>query len=77
MGNTRNQFSGKFDPEWATTRQVAIHFGVTSRTVLNWFHAGEISAELAVGRTFRFSIPKLDEALRQHPSTRQTEGTAR
>jgi excisionase family DNA binding protein len=51
--------------EYATIRDVAGYFSVSVSTVRNWVRAGTIpgSTYIKVGDTYRFSLPKVEEAL--------------
>lgn len=46
-----------------TPEEVGELFQVSGRTVRDWFHAGKIPAEVAVGRIYRFSLRRVREAL--------------
>ena len=45
--------------------ELAKRYGVAKSTVLEWFHAGRIPAEVAVGKVFRFDPERVAEALRK------------
>lgn len=46
-----------------TPEEVGEVYQVTGRTVREWFHAGLIPAEVAVGRVFRFDLEKVKDSL--------------
>ena len=46
-----------------TPEEIGEVYQVTGRTVRDWFHAGLIPAEVAVGRVFRFDLEKVKDAL--------------
>lgn len=57
-----------------TAREVAAYYRTTSKTVLDWNHAGRIPAEAATGKVFRFDLEKVRAALAQDArSGRATE----
>jgi predicted site-specific integrase-resolvase len=58
--------------ELATPQDLAAKYAVRPRTILDWFHAGKIPAEVAIGRTFRFDPKKVEEALREQAEQTQT-----
>jgi excisionase family DNA binding protein len=46
-----------------TPEEIGEVYQVTGRTVRDWFHAGLIPAEVAVGRVMRFDLEKVKDAL--------------
>jgi excisionase family DNA binding protein len=52
--------------EYATIRGVAGYFSVSVSTIRNWVRAGVIppSTYIKVGDTYRFSLAKIEEALK-------------
>ncbi len=49
--------------ELKTPKELAEIYKVSSVTILQWYHSGEIPAEVAVGKTFRFDGKKVADAL--------------
>lgn len=45
--------------------EMAARYGVNKTTFLAWYHAGKISAEVAVGKVFRFDPEKVAAELRE------------
>jgi len=56
-------------------RELGDHFGVKSQTVLEWFHAGKIPARVALGRTYRFELHEVTQALAQEAAETQAGAT--
>lgn len=46
-----------------TPGQMGKALGTTNKTILEWFHAGKIPAEVAEGAVYRFDPAKVKEAL--------------
>lgn len=49
----------------ASPEEMAARYGVARSTFLEWFHAGKISAEVAVGKVYRFDPEKVAADLRK------------
>lgn len=49
----------------ATAEEMAEHYGVARSTFLAWFHEGKISAEVAVGKVYRFDPERVAADLRE------------
>jgi excisionase family DNA binding protein len=56
-----------------SAQEIAERFGVKSQTVLEWYHAGVIPARVAYGRTYRFELAEVTNALAEHAAERQIE----
>ena len=59
--------------EILTAREVAKIYKTTPSTVLQWFHAGKIPAEMAEGRVIRFSKVRVADALLKRVETQKAE----
>jgi len=44
-------------------KQLAAKLGTTNKTILEWYHAGIIPAEVALGKIYRFDEPKIRAVL--------------
>lgn len=51
-------------PVLVTPEELAARYAVAKSTVLDWFHQGKISAEVAVGKVYRFDAEKVAADLR-------------
>lgn len=62
--------------EYATIREVALHFKVSVSTVRNWVRAGTIpdTTYIKIGDTYRFNLGLVEKAL-LHASTAETTNT--
>lgn len=57
--------------EYATIKDVALHFKVSVSTIRNWLRAGTIPATtyIKIGDTYRFNLGLVEEALLQASTT--------
>lgn len=62
-------------PELASPAEVAAVLRVRPQTVIGWFRAGVIPAEVATGKIFRFSLPRVRQALAQDAERQRQEGS--
>ena len=46
--------------------ELASHFDVAPRTILNWYHDGIIPAAVDIGRVLRFDLEQVCEAISKY-----------
>lgn len=63
---SRNEMVPEEQALWSPEK-VAQRYGVTSKTVIHWFERGVISAEVAVGKVYRFDPAKVAKELKPKP----------
>lgn len=63
------------DKKYLTIQELAAHFAVSVSTVRAWLRTGAIPADkyLKVGNTFRFLVPEVEAALREHTQKKALE----
>ncbi len=49
--------------QFLSPAELGERYGVTGKTVLEWFHEGRIPAAVATGRIYRFDAGKVEAAL--------------
>lgn len=54
--------------------ELAARYGVAKSTVLEWYHKGMITAEVAVGKVYRFDADKVAAELRKHAAKKTPKG---
>ena len=52
-----------------SAKEIASHYGVSRRKVLDWYYAGIIPAAMHVGRVLRFDPVEVEAALRKATKT--------
>ncbi|MES2658125.1 MAG: helix-turn-helix domain-containing protein [Verrucomicrobiota bacterium] len=50
-------------PALLTPKQLATALGTTVSTILQWYHAGKVPAEIAEGACYRFDLHAVNDAL--------------
>lgn len=56
------------DPELLRPKELGEKIGVRSVTILEWYHAGKIPAEVAEGRIYLFNLSNVLAALAKRAS---------